>query len=212
MRRSRDAAERANRAKDDLIAHASHELRTPLHAVLGFAEILELDGVEHEALVQIRENGRLLLTMIDDLLELGRISADDAATQDREEFGAVVQRVVANLLPIAAVQQTALEFDAASAPAVLMRSPLRLQQVLHCVASAALLSAGAAGHVDVSLTISAEGPDVRFVCSGVNRRAPIGLGLALARSLAAAMSATVHIAEDDRVVTLGVSVSQPANP
>ncbi len=207
VRRSLEAAERANRAKDDLIAHASHELRTPLHAVLGFAEILELDGVEHEALVQIRENGRLLLTMIDDLLELGRIASNDAGAGEREALVSVVGRVVANLVPVARVQQTALQFDAAASADVEVGAVLRLQQVVHCVASAAILAAGPAGAITVSVSTGSAGSAVRFYCSGPSHRAPVGIGLALARSLAAAIDTTVEVTESDSGVRLDVVIA-----
>ena len=207
VRRSLESAERANRAKDDLIAHASHELRTPLHAVLGFAEILELDGVEHEALVQIRENGRLLLTMIDDLLELGRIAADDAGAGGREALASVVGRVVANLVPVAQVQQTELHFDAATSPDVEVGAVLRLQQVVHCVASAAILAAGPSGAITVSMRVGSAGSAVRFDCAGPSHRAPVGIGLALARSLAAAIDTTVEVTESDSGVRLDVVIA-----
>lgn len=207
VQRSLESAERANRAKDDLIAHASHELRTPLHAVLGFAEILELDGVDHEALVQIRENGRLLLTMIDDLLELGRIASADAGAGDRDPLAAVVSRVVDNLVPVAQVQQTALRFDVAASASVDVGSVLRLQQVVHCVASAAVLAAGPTGSIDVAVSVDAAGPSVRFDCSGPNHRLPVGIGLALARSLATAIGASIEVSESSAGVRLDVLVA-----
>jgi signal transduction histidine kinase len=207
VRRSLESAERANRAKDDLIAHASHELRTPLHAVLGFAEILELDGVEHEALVQIRENGRLLLTMIDDLLELGRIGSINTGASEREALASIVERVVENLLPVAHVQQTALQFAADVAADIEVGAVLRLQQVVHCVASAAILAAGPAGAIDVTQSTGATGTLVSFACSGPSHRAPVGVGLALARSLAAAIDATVEVTESDSGVRLDVVIA-----
>jgi PAS domain S-box-containing protein len=78
----RERAEQANRAKSALLARVSHELRTPLNAVLGFTQLLQLQGGEalsatHQAwLRHIGEAGEHLLALIDDLLELSRSDGD----------------------------------------------------------------------------------------------------------------------------------------
>src|SRR5690606_18892467 len=77
LRRARDAAEAANRAKDHFLAVLSHELRTPLTPVLTTAQILErsiaLDETTRAAFAMIRRNIELEARLIDDLLDLTRI-------------------------------------------------------------------------------------------------------------------------------------------
>ncbi|MCW2528172.1 MAG: hypothetical protein JWM76_3032 [Pseudonocardiales bacterium] len=77
-RRSREAlaaqvdAERANKAKDEFLSRVSHELRTPVNAVLGFAQLLELDDLaesQADSVRHILQSGRHLRELIDDLLE-----------------------------------------------------------------------------------------------------------------------------------------------
>ncbi|MDO4589971.1 MAG: ATP-binding protein [Slackia sp.] len=69
-----------NRYKSDFLAIVSHELRTPLTSVLAFAELLDDSLGSDEALAraqleEIRKNGRVLLEMVDNVLETARIQA-----------------------------------------------------------------------------------------------------------------------------------------
>jgi signal transduction histidine kinase len=78
LRRAKEAAEAANRAKDHFLATLSHELRTPLTPVLALVSSLEEDATlpnrVRQALAVIRRNVELEARLIDDLLDLTRIS------------------------------------------------------------------------------------------------------------------------------------------
>ena len=79
---ARRRAEELNRAKSQFLATMSHELRTPLNAILGFSEIMEAEMLGRHRIAayrgyahDIHESGRLLLTLIDEVLDLSRIEA-----------------------------------------------------------------------------------------------------------------------------------------
>ncbi len=74
--RAREEAERANSAKSEFLSRMSHELRTPLNAVLGFGQLLEMDGLDPEQMEsvhQILKGGRHLLDLINEVLDISRI-------------------------------------------------------------------------------------------------------------------------------------------
>jgi PAS domain S-box-containing protein len=79
--RARDAAEQSNRAKSTFLANMSHELRTPLNAIIGYSQMLAEDcglapSREFEAdLRKIERSGYLLLSIIDDILDLSKVEA-----------------------------------------------------------------------------------------------------------------------------------------
>ncbi|MCX6910766.1 MAG: PAS domain S-box protein, partial [Verrucomicrobia bacterium] len=87
LRRARDAAEAANRAKSIFLANMSHELRTPLNSVIGFANVLlknksgKLDATDLGFLERITANGKHLLGMIEQVLELSDIEAQRVQVQ-----------------------------------------------------------------------------------------------------------------------------------
>jgi signal transduction histidine kinase len=77
----REAAETASRAKSNFLANMSHEIRTPLGAVLGFAELLRIKDQSvddrDQCINAITRNGQLLLQLLDDILDLSKIEADN---------------------------------------------------------------------------------------------------------------------------------------
>jgi PAS domain S-box-containing protein len=78
LKRAKEDAEQANRAKSEFLSRMSHELRTPLNAILGFAQLLEADELEKgqkESVDQILRGGRHLLSLVDEVLDIARIEA-----------------------------------------------------------------------------------------------------------------------------------------
>ncbi len=78
LKRARDEAERANRAKSEFLSRMSHELRTPLNAILGFAQVLEMDDLDAEqqqSVGHIMKAGLHLLGLVDEVLDIARIEA-----------------------------------------------------------------------------------------------------------------------------------------
>jgi PAS domain S-box-containing protein len=133
------AADRANAAKTAFLSQVSHELRTPLNAVLGFSQLMQLDG--HDELParqrmrvdEIAEAGRHLLAMIDDLLDLTQIESDRMSMSlEPVLLSKVVEQSVALVAEAARAAKVTLRIDPpATAPEDCVRADrVRLRQVL----------------------------------------------------------------------------------
>ncbi len=76
-----EMAESANRAKSEFLANMSHELRTPLNGILGYAQIFARDKSftpkQHEGVDIVRRSADYLLTLINDILDLSKIEANN---------------------------------------------------------------------------------------------------------------------------------------
>ena len=78
LRKAKDKAEEANRLKTAFLANMSHEIRTPLNAIVGFSSILadtEDIAEKKEFCNMINHNNALLLTIVDDILDISKIEA-----------------------------------------------------------------------------------------------------------------------------------------
>jgi PAS domain S-box-containing protein len=107
LRRQAIELEQASRLKSQFLANMSHEFRTPLNAILGYTHML-LQGVAGEVgpavrrqLTRIDSNGRHLLQIINEILDITRIEAGKMPMQISEfEVGELIPEVLAELDPV----------------------------------------------------------------------------------------------------------------
>lgn len=77
-----EKSQSANRAKDEFLSTMSHEFRTPLNVILGFTDLLgnsQLSPAEKGFLTHITNNGKQMVALVDDVLDIARMSADKIA-------------------------------------------------------------------------------------------------------------------------------------
>jgi PAS domain S-box-containing protein len=134
-RAARDAAEAANRAKDRFLAVLSHELRTPLSPILATVQALELEEDRlppplREAIDVIKRNAELEARLIDDLLDLTRVTRGTLQVHRRPiDAHHIVERAVETCRG-ELDGRDAIRLDLRATATTIDGDPARLQQVL----------------------------------------------------------------------------------
>jgi PAS domain S-box-containing protein len=134
VRKARDEAEEANRAKDYFLAIVSHELRSPLNAILGWAKILltkEVDEVTRKsALETIERSAKSQAKLIEDLVDSSRIASGKLRLElCPVNLQEIVQNVFDSQKPAADSKQIQLELISNTESAQIYGDSVRLQQV-----------------------------------------------------------------------------------
>lgn len=137
MRKAREAAEQHNRAKSQFLANMSHELRTPLTVILGYIELIqdEVRQEGHEALLpdlaEVHSQGKHLLTLINDLLDMSKIEADKVALYPETfDLAGMVRDVATVVRPLAEKNANTLEVQTPDGLGTMHTDLTRLRQCL----------------------------------------------------------------------------------
>ena len=149
--------ERANRMKAQFLANMSHELRTPLNSVIGFSEMLALGAMgaltdeQREALTTISRNGRHLLQLVNDVLDLSKV---DAGRMELHLVRTDVRRLIPDVLggmdSLVQAKGHTVQLELGEQPLVITADEMRLRQVLFNLLSNAVKFTPSGGNIRVS--------------------------------------------------------------
>ncbi len=136
MRRAKERADDANRAKSAFLAVMSHEIRPPLNGVIAMAEILAhspLPPADMDAVQTIQTSAHALLAVIDDILDFSKIEAGRLELEQADvSLLQMAEDVGDSLLPVAASRRVALQlFVEPTLPRLVRGDPVRLRQILY---------------------------------------------------------------------------------
>lgn len=220
---AREAAENANRMKDEFLAVLSHELRSPLNAILGWATMMRArklsDAKWAAALESIERNAKLQTQLVEDLLDTSRLLQGRMRLSVGEmSLIPTIEAAIETVRLAAQAKDIELRVELDPEEAWVMGDPNRLQQVFWNLVSNAVKFTEPGGWVEVRLDRlesevqiqvrdSGQGIDPEFVpfvfdrfrqanASTTRSFGGLGLGLAIARQLVEMHGGRISVASD----------------
>lgn len=185
---AKEQADFANRSKSEFLANMSHELRTPLNAIIGFSEILrdQLFGplgqpqyIEYAG--DIHDSGQLLLSLINDILDMSKI---EAGKRDLAESIMDIDQTVRSVSRLVAARAKAgkVKLGLSVAPNIpsLRAEERAIKQILTNLLTNAIKFTPEGGHVGLDAALSPKGEIVFKVQDTGIGMAPDEIPIALA--------------------------------
>jgi len=144
-----------NRLKSDFLATMSHELRTPLNSIIGFSDVLgsiaSLDDKQKRYVQNIKKSGKVLLDMINDILDLAKI--ESGKMELRVKPFAVEQVITAQcdaIRPLSEKKNIDVTVDVEPTDEPLHQDAAKIQQILNNLLSNAVKFTPEGGRIRVS--------------------------------------------------------------
>ena len=220
-----EVAEKASKAKTDFLSNMSHDIRTPMNAIIGITTLMKNELHQPERLAEhlgkLETSGRLLLGIINDILDMSRIESGKTTLNiEKTNLPQQVSQLDSIIRQQASQRRQTFTVENHVQHENVLANPNRLNQVLMNILSNAVKYTPQGGHIrlDVEeLTHTEHYAKYRFVVqddgigmseayqktlfepftreekSGTNRVQGTGLGMAITKSIVDLMGGTIHV-------------------
>ena len=220
-----EVAEKASKAKTDFLSNMSHDIRTPMNAIIGITTLMknELHQPEKlaEHLAKLETSGRLLLGIINDILDMSRIESGKTTLNiEKTNLPQQVSQLDSIIRQQASQRRQTFTVENHVQHENVLADPNRLNQVLMNILSNAVKYTPQGGHIRLDVeelshtehyakyrfVVQDDGigmsavyqktlfdPFTREEKSGTNRVQGTGLGMAITKSIVDLMGGTIHV-------------------
>jgi two-component system sensor histidine kinase/response regulator len=220
-----EVAEKASKAKTDFLSNMSHDIRTPMNAIIGITTLMKNELHQPEKLAEhlgkLETSGRLLLGIINDILDMSRIESGKTTLNiEKTNLPQQVSQLDSIIRQQASQRRQTFTVENHVQHENVLADPNRLNQVLMNILSNAVKYTPQGGHIRLEveeLTHTEHYAKYRFVVqddgigmsavyqktlfepftreekSGTNRVQGTGLGMAITKSIVDLMGGTIHV-------------------